>query len=297
MAGHWFDLQSSWALSTCCRSFGSCGGSSRYFVLGCPLAAAALEWCTVLQDRWVLPHYAVRAPFSVVVGRLGLVGCLFSGLLPGLPAVIGLGVLSLSRFVVLGRCTMNLCCPFILPFGRVSVLLFWLVMFLLLGLFGRFRLRFLWFVPLSVLVALFLRLDFGWDAALLGQAVHLFKVASVSRVLLLRRRLCCVLSVLDGISGHGLTLSRDLELGVQWDAVVAAGPCGPLCGAILAVSPAVGLPFRFCMMPLLISCIRLLFTVGMSLCVIGVLGCWKMTIFILTAGLNLTWWLRDPGLY
>ena len=50
------------------------------------------------------------------------------------------------------------------------------------------------------------------------------------------------------------------------------------------------------MMPLLISCIRLLFTVGMSLCVIGVLGCWQMTRFILTAGLNLTWWLRDPGL-
>ena len=40
---------------------------------------------------------------------------------------------------------------------------------------------------------------------------------------------------------NGLTLSRDLELSAQWAAVVSAGPCGPLCSANLAVSPAVGL--------------------------------------------------------
>ena len=74
--------------------------------------------------------------------------------------------------------------------------------------------------------------------------------------------------------------------------IVAAGPCGPLISANIAISPAVGLlfflvtMFRFCMMPLLISCIRLLFTVGMSLCVVGVLGCWKMVRFILTVGLK-----------
>ena len=74
-----------------------------------------------------------------------------------------------------------------------------------------------------------------------GQAVHLFKDSSVSRVIVLRRRLRCVLSVLDGIYRGGLTLSRDLELSAQWDAVVSAGPCGPLCRAYLDVSPAVGL--------------------------------------------------------
>ena len=36
-----------------------------------------------------------------------------------------------------------------------------------------------------------------------------------------------------------LLFLRDLEPGVQWDAVVAAGHCGPLSGANLAVSPAV----------------------------------------------------------
>ena len=74
-----------------------------------------------------------------------------------------------------------------------------------------------------------------------GQAVHLFKDSSVSRVIILRRRLGCVLSVLHGIFRDGLTLSRDLELSTQWGAVVSAGPCGPLCSANLAVSPAVGL--------------------------------------------------------
>ena len=74
-----------------------------------------------------------------------------------------------------------------------------------------------------------------------GQAVHLFKDSSVSRFIILRRRLGCVLSVLDGIYRNGLTLSRDLELSAQWNAVVSAGPCGPLCRANLAISPAVGL--------------------------------------------------------
>ena len=48
-----------------------------------------------------------------------------------------------------------------------------------------------------------------------GQAVHLFKDSSVSGVIVLRRRLGCVLSVLDGIYRNGLTLSRDLELSAQ----------------------------------------------------------------------------------
>ena len=81
MAGHWFDLQSSWAsasgvdpLPTCCKTFGSCGGSRRDFILGCPLAVSALRWCSVLQDRWILPHYAVRASFSM--GRWSARACL-----------------------------------------------------------------------------------------------------------------------------------------------------------------------------------------------------------------------------
>ena len=159
---------------------------------------------------------------------------------------------------------MSPCRLFILPSGKVFLLLFWLVMFLLLGVFGRFLLKFRWFVPLSVLVALLRSLVSGLVAALLSSDMSLsvvlwlvsfalvlglgmlrlfifLKDASVSRVIVLRRRLGCVQSVLDGIFRNGLTLSRDLELGAQWDAIVSAGPCGPLCSANLAVSPAVGL--------------------------------------------------------
>ena len=50
------------------------------------------------------------------------------------------------------------------------------------------------------------------------------------------------------------------------------------------------------MMSLLISCARLLFTVGMLLCVVGVLGCWRMAKFILAAGSSLTWVAPAPFL-
>ena len=94
------------------------------------------------------------------------------------------------------------------------------------------------YVPIGGPVVGKLRSDLGSGD---GQAVHLFFL-NASVFIILRRRLGCVLSVLDGISKNGLTLSRDLELSVQWDAIVSAGPCGPLCSANLAISPAVGLP-------------------------------------------------------
>ena len=96
-AGHWFDLQSSWAsasgvdpLPTCCRTFGFGGGSRRDFILGCPHAVSALRF----------------------------------GLQLGFRMLVSLGVLSLLRFVVFGRCMMNPCRLFLLLSGLVFVLLF-----------------------------------------------------------------------------------------------------------------------------------------------------------------------------
>ena len=80
MAGHWFDLQSSASASgvdplpTCRKTFGSCGRSRRDFIPGCLLAVSALRWCSVLQDRWILLRYAVRASFSM--GRWSARVCL-----------------------------------------------------------------------------------------------------------------------------------------------------------------------------------------------------------------------------
>ena len=140
-AGHWFDLQSSWAstsgvdpLPTCCRTFfGSGGGSRRDFILGCPHAVSTLRWCAVLQDRWILPHYAVRASFSI--GRWSAKACLpvwFS--VVWLPAWVSCADKSRSSKSVEVRRIWD---AYLVP----PVLLFWLVMFLLLGGFGRFLLR------------------------------------------------------------------------------------------------------------------------------------------------------------
>ena len=43
---------------------GVSGGSARRdFMIGCPLAAAAVLTCMVQPDRWIAPHLAVRALF------------------------------------------------------------------------------------------------------------------------------------------------------------------------------------------------------------------------------------------
>ena len=46
---------------TCKRSWDSAGGS---FMVGCPRAVAAVSGCMVREDRWILPHLAVRAHFQ-----------------------------------------------------------------------------------------------------------------------------------------------------------------------------------------------------------------------------------------
>ena len=69
-AGLWVDLQGAWANAsgispgvTCKRDWSCSGGSRRDFVLGCPLAAAALAGCWVDCNRWTQPHFAVRVSF------------------------------------------------------------------------------------------------------------------------------------------------------------------------------------------------------------------------------------------
>ena len=271
-AGHWFDLQSSWAsatgvdpLPTCCKTFGSGGGSRRDFILGCSHAVSALRWCSVLQERWILPHYAVRASFSVgrwsakvclpvrssVLWPAAWVSCVdksrgskslevrriwevYDESLSFIPPAFWRGIRSSLRAGDVSYAwriwsffaEVSLVHAFVTSGGPVSESGFRL---------GRGAASFR-YVSIGGPVVGEVRSDLGSGD---GQAVHLFKDSSVSRVIIIRRRLGCVLSVLDGISKYGLTLSRDLELSVQWDAIVSAGPCGPLCRANLAVSPLI----------------------------------------------------------
>ena len=70
-AGLWVDFGEAWAVAarlqpvpTCKRSWTAAGGHRRDFILGCPLAAAAVLSCKVQRDRWIAPHLAVRAYFD-----------------------------------------------------------------------------------------------------------------------------------------------------------------------------------------------------------------------------------------
>ena len=70
-AGLWVDLVAAWAFAsgrqpgvTCKRSWDSAGGSRRDFMVGCPRAAAAVSRNVVEEDRWILPHLAVRTHFE-----------------------------------------------------------------------------------------------------------------------------------------------------------------------------------------------------------------------------------------
>ena len=71
-AGLWVDFEEAWALAaglqptpTCKRCWTAAGGHRRDFVIGCPLAAAAaILSCKVQPDRWIAPHFAIRALFD-----------------------------------------------------------------------------------------------------------------------------------------------------------------------------------------------------------------------------------------
>ena len=70
-AGLWVDFGEACALAaglqlvpTCKRSWEAVGGHRRDFMVGCPLAAAALLSCNVQPGRWIAPHLAVRALFD-----------------------------------------------------------------------------------------------------------------------------------------------------------------------------------------------------------------------------------------
>ena len=102
-AGLSIDLEAAWARAagsepsaTCKRDWASPGGTRRDFVVGCPLAAAALSGCWVDGSRWVQPHLSVCA--------FGSPPC---GLLPGLLWLTDLGRLGLLRLERSGLCMMS----------------------------------------------------------------------------------------------------------------------------------------------------------------------------------------------
>ena len=61
--GLWVDFEAAWALVTvhsCERDWSATDGHRRDFMVGCPLAVAAVLSCKVQADRWIAPHLALR---------------------------------------------------------------------------------------------------------------------------------------------------------------------------------------------------------------------------------------------
>ena len=150
-AGLWVDLEASWAAAvgrvpavTCKRTWDSDSGNRRDFQIGCPLCAAAVLSCNVLNERWVQPHLAVRTWF--VADRWTALVTQVRRFTPLWPAswvslLIVLGVLSLLKFVGFGMFMMSsLVGSMLRMLFLLIVLLLW-VMFLVLGLLGLSLLR------------------------------------------------------------------------------------------------------------------------------------------------------------
>ena len=256
------DLEASWALatgkqpsSTCLREWGSGGGTHLDFMVGCPLAAAAVLSCTVQPDRWIAPHLAVRALFD-----FGRWSCRvtqpvrFSPLWPAswLPAVDksrsskSVEVRRVWEIYDARRQFMSqqdaLLLNESLDDGDVSLV--WLVWSraaeaaladaycfsggpalcqgLVLGR-GVARFRHARHGLHKVRKVRSSAVDVH-DAA----DVFLYRDSSDAPLLDMRRRFRAVMGVLDAMIRSGISLARSVELTAQWDRMVVVGPIYPV---------------------------------------------------------------------
>ena len=194
-------------LLTCKRDWDSAGGHRRDFVVGCPLAVAAVLSCKVQHDWWIAPHLAVRTLFLIAVDgflRLLSLSCVLSFGLPlGCLLLIKVGAPSLLKFRWSGKCMMSVCS-------------------ICLG-----RMLYSWMSPLMQVMSLV----FGsWPGGAVFRVVKL----GVTRF---GRPGCTAADALDAadvflyrdysiapLIRSGVSLSRSVELTAQWDKIWAVGP-------------------------------------------------------------------------
>ena len=274
-AGLWVDLEGSWALatgkqpsSTCMREWGSGGGTRRDFMVGSPLSAAAVLSCTVQADRWIAPHFAVRALFDYKRWSCCVTQPVrFSPLWPAswLPAIDksrGSKSVEVRRVweVYDDRLQfMSQRDAFLLNeslnAGDVSDA--WLVWSraaetaladayyfsggpapchgLVLGR-GIARFRHVRLGGFKVRKVRCNAVDVH-DAA----DVFLYRDASIAPLLDMRRRFKAVMDVLSAMIRNGISLARSVELTAQWDRILAIGPLHPVTIGDLDMVRGVGL--------------------------------------------------------
>ena len=235
---------------TCKRTWDSVGGHRRDFMVGCPLAAAAVSSCTVLGDRWIAPHLAVRTLFDCSRWTW-LSSVLLFGLLRGYLLLIRVGVPSQWRFRGSGRFMISVfnLCLVMMPCCWILPLL--LVMCLRLGLFGLVLLSLHLLMLICSVVVLFLVGVLFWVGVVLllgllslvvkrygrlvamllahdAADVFLYRDSSIAPFLDLRRRLKAVMELVDAMIRYGVSLSRSVELSAQWDKILGIGPLFPV---------------------------------------------------------------------
>ena len=159
-AGLWVDLEEAWALAaglrlaaTCKRTWVADGGHRRDFMVGCPLAVAAVLSCKVQNDRWVAPHLAVRTLFDC---------CRWSGRVTQAVQRTPLWLPSLSRFGGFGRLMMSVFSLCLVRTLCYQMIPFILVMFHVHGLFGLVLLSLHLLMLIGLVAVLFLVEAWFW---------------------------------------------------------------------------------------------------------------------------------------
>ena len=261
-AGLWVDLEEAWASAaglrpavTCKRTWGSSGGHRRDFMVGCPLAVAAVSSCKVLDDKWVAPHLPVRTLFDCRRWTCSVTQVVQStAVWPAswLPAVDNSRS---SKSVQVQKvwevyderlqfmsCRDALLLNAALDAGDVSQA--WAVWsgaaesalvdaYCFSGgplpsrglVLGRGRASF----RVVKLGGHRVRKARGYAAdSNVAADVFLYRDSSIASLLDLRRRLKAVMELVDAIIRHGVSLSRSIELSTQWDKVLSIGPLFPV---------------------------------------------------------------------
>ena len=231
------------------------GGHRRDFILGCPLAAAALLSCKVQLDRWSAPHLAVHALFdygrweSWVTQPVRCTPLWPASWLPVVDKTRGSKSVEVrrvwevydERLQFMSRRDASLLDD---SLDQDDVSLAWSVWSqaaesaladafqfsggplpsrgLVLGrgaaLFRRVQLSGHWVRRARANAA----------DALDAADVFQYRDFSIAPLLDMRRRFKAVMDILDAMIRYGVSLSRSVELAAQWDLILALGPVYPV---------------------------------------------------------------------
>ena len=270
----WVELESAWALAagmqpspTCKRDWGSLGGRRRDFMVGCPLAVAAVHSCRVQTDRWVLIlllglffdccRWSCRVTQPVQLTPLWPASWL--------PAVDkGRG----SKSVEVQR-VWEVCDERLQFMSRQDALL----LDEALGADDVSKARLVWSraaevalvdayrfsggpLPSRVLVlgrgsAVFRVVRLGGHPVRKARGnvadehdaadVFLYRDCSLAPLLGMRRSFKAVMDVLDAMIRSSISLSRSVELTIQWGRILALGPLHPVILDDLSLNPGMGI--------------------------------------------------------